>query len=502
MVSNGVDGRLAGIRTVPTSDGLGYGTIRSLNYFFENYSRCEDSFDSYKQYVGEAYFFRAYEYFNKVKKYGDYQWISKTLMPDSEELYGIRNSRNDVIDSIMADLDKAIEYMVSGPNQGGTRLNREVAMLFKARVCLFEGTWEKYHTGDDFGVEKPASDKYFQIAVETTSELMNSGIYSIFSTGNHKWDYYHLFNQVDYSGNPEIMFWKKYDLTLGMTHNHQRYLAVNGGGQGITKELVESYLCTDGKPIAVSPLYLGDDSLTMEVANRDLRLRQTVYTRGFPMRVESTGDTTRRFEHADIDLSGESRCPTGYQLCKGANPDPRYYDAVDQGITGSPLFRYAEVLLIYAEAKAELGELTQQDIDRTINVLRDRVGTAHLVLSEIETDPKWDFPDLSPEVNEIRRERRIELACEGYRLDDLLRWAAADELVTGKRFKGAKFNSTDYPDLNPADYVMDENGYLDPMKELLPNQVYEFDINRDYLDPISINEMTLNPNLEQNPGWD
>ena len=502
MVGNSPNDRLAGRTTIPTDEGFGYGNIRGLNFFMENYKKCTDPFDQYKQFLGEAYFFRAKEYYDKVKKYGDIQWISKTLEPDSEDLYGERNPRDQVIDSIIADLDKAIEYMSSGPNEGGTRLNKEIAMLIKARVCLYEGTWEKYHQGDPFGVEKPDYEKYLRLAEETSNALINSGVYSIYTTGDPMWDYYHLFNQVNYSGNPEVMLWKKYDQTLGLTNNHQRYLAVSGGGVGITRELVRSYLCTDGKPISVSSLYLGDDSLTLEVTNRDLRLRQTVYTRGFPKRVESTGDTTLRFVRADIDLVGESRCPTGYQLCKGANPDPAHYDVADVGTVATPLYRYAEALLIYAEAKAELGELTQEDVDKTINILRDRVGMAHLLIDNIENDPNWDFPDLNPVINEVRRERRIEFACEGYRFDDLMRWGAADELITGKRFKGAKFNSTDYSDLNPADYVMDENGYLDPMKELLPTGFYEFKLDRDYLSPISINELTLNPNLEQNPGWD
>jgi hypothetical protein len=230
MVGNSPSTRLAGQITIPTSEELGYGSIRGLNYFFENYIRCTDPFDQYKQYVGEAYFFRADQYFDKVKKYGDVQWLSKTLNTDDEELYGERNPRNQVIDSIITDLDKAIEYMQSGPNEGGTRLNKEIALLFKARVCLFEGTWEKYHHGDPFEVGSPEPDKYLRLAAEAAGELMNSGIYSIYTTGDHKWDYYHLFNQVDYSSNPEVMLWKKYDRTQGMVHNHQRYLAVNGGG--------------------------------------------------------------------------------------------------------------------------------------------------------------------------------------------------------------------------------------------------------------------------------
>jgi len=170
------------------------------------------------------------------------------------------------------------------------------------------------------------------------------------------------------------------------------------------------------------------------------------------------------------------------------------------GTTGSPIFRYAEALLIYAEARAELGTITQEDVDKTINVLRDRVGTAHLNITNIPTDPKWFFPTLSPIINEVRRERQIELACEGFRWDDITRWAAADELIVGKRFLGAKFNSTDYPELNADDYILTDDGYIDFLRDQLPDG-YGFRIDRDYLSPISTEELTLNPNLVQNPGW-
>ena len=490
--------RLAGLRTVPTTGGWNYSSIRSINYFFENYKKCQDPFDEYKQYLGEARFFRAYQYFNLIKSYGDVPWVGKTLTPESEDLFAPRTPRNVVVDSIVADLDQAIQLMKSGPNEGGTRLNKEIAQLFKARVCLYEGTWEKYHAGDPFGVNGSDGTKYLQLAASAANDLIESGVYHIYSTGDHKWDYWHLFNQVDYSGNPEIMLWKKYDASLDMTHNHQRYLPRIGGGEGITKGLVDAYLCRDGQPISVSPLYQGDDSLTAQVTNRDYRLRQTVFTRGFPMRIEN-GDTTQRFVHAAINEGGESKCPTGFQLCKGANPDPAQYYAGWVGTTGSPIFRYGEALVIYAEAKAELGTITQEDVDKTINVLRDRVGTAHLDINNIVTDPNWDFPTLSPIINEVRRERRVELACEGYRWDDIARWAAADELVVGKRFLGAKFNSTDYPELSAGDYLM-TNGYLDYLKDQLPNG-YGFKIDRDYLSPISTEELTLNTNLVQNPGW-
>ena len=164
------------------------------------------------------------------------------------------------------------------------------------------------------------------------------------------------------------------------------------------------------------------------------------------------------------------------------------------------LFRYAEVLLNYAEAKAELGELTQEDVDKTINLLRRRVGVADLRIDAIVNDPNWKFPEISPLLNEIRRERRVEFACEGYRLNDLLRWRA-HELFVNKRPKGFYFNQSDFPEMIPnKDILLDEQGYVDPYKQSLPNG-YQFNPERDYLLPLPTSELVLNSKLKQNPGW-
>ena len=180
-----------------------------------------------------------------------------------------------------------------------------------------------------------------------------------------------------------------------------------------------------------------------------------------------------------------------------------------QGTTGCIYFRYAETLLIYAEAKAELGTITQEDIDKTINALRTRVGMPGLTISNITTDLNWEFTNLSPLLQEIRREREVELACEGFRRDDIFRWAAADELIVGHRPKGAKKQQWEnYPDVTEnflavvANLPVDNNGYIDPYAVYASMaEGYKFQLDRDYLSPIPTNEITINPNLSQNPGW-
>jgi hypothetical protein len=164
--------------------------------------------------------------------------------------------------------------------------------------------------------------------------------------------------------------------------------------------------------------------------------------------------------------------------------------------TPSIQYRYAEVLLNYIEAKAELGQITQAEIDKTIKKLRDRVGMPNLLLANIETDLNWEFPSLSPVLNEIRRERKVELALEDFRWDDIARWAAAEELIVGKRPKGAKAAQFPVPPVLPTD----ANGFIDPYRNALPNG-FGFKVDRDYLNPLPQHELTLNRNLKQNPGW-
>lgn len=505
------DTRLAGQLSVPTSAPANrYGDqwytgfdvsydftwIRNANILIANYHTVTSPWNETSQYVGEAYFFRAYFYFDLLKNYGDLPWINKPLTPADEELYSPRISRSIIADSIVADLDKAATYMKSKGSAPKSRLNKEIALLFKSRVCLFEGTWEKYHAGTDFGVNGSDGSKFLTLVADAAKKLIDLGLYSIHNTGNPNMDYEVCFNQKDYSNNPEIMLWKSFSTALAFENTSQMALIAWYdwiGYGGITKWLVNSYLCTDGLPISVSPLYAKDATLADEFKNRDPRLFQTIFKPGDPVRIEPGEDTVTIFTKPTFENFFNSR--TGYRLKKGLEP----HNLIPEKAFGEishVLFRYAEALLNFAEAKAELGTLTQSDVDISINVLRDRVNMPHLNINNITADPNWDFPNLSPAINEIRRERRAELACEGKRLDDLLRWRA-HELFVGKRPMGVRFIQSDYPGLNK---LVDENGYVDMYQTILPNG-YQFKPNRDYLLPIPINELTLNTNLKQNPGW-
>jgi hypothetical protein len=512
LVPGTFDPRLGGTRSLPTSAAEGgwiWDEIRQANYFLAYCHKAEGIPADINHYIGEVRFFRAFLYFDKLKIFGDVPWINKPLNTTSEELYTSRISRRIIADSIIADLDFAISNLKTVEKAPPFRINKEIAMLLKARVCLYEGTWEKCHSGTVFGVNGSDGSDLIQLAAETANLLMQSNKYSIYK-GPSGSEYGSLFNQTDYTGNPEVMLWKKFDIGLGIANNVSRSMAGGAGDLGISKSLIDSYLCTDGQPVSVSPLFQGRDSLEMEVANRDPRLMQSIFLKGYDQIINAPGTLNQKYNLPSIDGAGDARNTTGYAILKGHNPE--YSQQVNNlnGTTGSVIFRYAEALLIYAEAKAELQTITQEDLDRSINLIRDRVGMPDLVLSNIVTDPSWDFPSLSPVINEVRRERRIELMLEGQRWDDLARWRAHN-LITGKRPLGIKYIGTNlegaYKDFlgNPNIFVginlfVDENGFIDPYQRVLPSG-YGFDPDRDYLSPIPSDEITLNDKLTQNPGW-
>ncbi len=498
MVPGAYNVRLAGQNTISTSNGnWNFTNIRRVNIGLQNYGRVKGNTDQIKAGLGELKFFRAYFYFNLVKQYGDVPWVSKPLDTNSEELFNPRTPRNIVVDSILNDLDNAIANLPLKARADANRLSREVALLFKSRVALFEGSWEKYHAGTVFGVENGNPARYFDIAANAAEELMNLKTMRLYQPADPANYYGELFGNTDLANNPEILLWKKHDQALNMAHNIQGAL-FQAGDRGLSKSLVESFLATDGLPISLSPNYMGDNTLNDVVANRDPRLAQSFWVPGEPFSYNAAGAVTANFTLPWIDRTGETKNTTGYQLKKGRTVN-RLLGMGDYQ-TASIIFRYAECLLNFAEAKAELGTITKEDLDKSINLLRDRVGMPHLDKDNIPTDPNWMFPELSGIINEVRRERRVELLGEGHRLDDLLRWAAMDNIVN-TRPKGYKFRQADFPNIVIGSNIfVDANGYLDPYQRSLP-EGFKFRLDRDYLLPVPQQEITLNSALAQNPQW-
>lgn len=493
---------LEGTRTLDGASSINFSDVRAVNYFFDNYKRVEEEYalEEYQQYLGEAHFFRAMIYYSLLMSYGDIQWYTTTLGTVSPELTDPRTPRNIVADNIIEDLDMAALYLTEEKTDGASRVNKWIALLIQSRVALFEGTWEKYHDGTPFGVSSPDPVKYFNKAVEATTAIMNSGLYEIYTTGNPSSDYHDLFIQRDYSSTNEVLFWRKFDNVLGKGEvafrnqpNHQGEWPYD---YAYTKQLADAYLCTDGDPISVSPLFQGFDSLRVEIQNRDPRYFQTIASQDIPWFIYEDGssETWGELVYDWLNTSAQYNSPCGYANRKGYNP-LKVYHVPQYEETPGIIYRFGEVLLNYAEAKAELGTISQGDIDMSINMLRDRVGMPDLDIASITADPDWDFPDLSPVINEIRRERRVELAAENLRGTDLVRWAAMDELIVGKRPKG--FIAAQI-EVNPN--PIDGDGFLDPYQTKLPDG-YGFDVNRDYLNAIPKDQLLLNENLTQNPGW-
>ncbi|MGO1786913.1 MAG: RagB/SusD family nutrient uptake outer membrane protein [Sphingobacterium sp.] len=501
LVGSTVNTRLQGTRTVSTTGSIGFGNVRSLNYFLNNYKKIEENHElsTYQQYVGEAYYFKAVTYFNLLKSYGDIQWLDVELGTSSPELYRGRTPRDQVADRILGCLDTAAMYLTEERTNGYSRINKWIALLMQSRVALYEGSWQKYHKGTAFAPVDVDPTPYFEKAVEAAQAVMESGLYTVYTNSSPENDYRALFNRRDYASNPEVMFWRKYDNELsrgdGDFTNDRNFRMSQPLGKSMAKQMVDQYLCLDGKPIAGNGLFQGYEDISTEFENRDPRLSQTIATPDQVWKISANGDTQNwSVIYNTLNTKTDLNAPTGYVIQKGYDPQLIYH-VQQYEETPSILFRYAEVLLNYVEAKAELGAVTQQDIDLAIKPLRDRVGMPNLIISEIAQDPNWEFPALTPVINEIRRERRIELAAEGFRWDDIARWAAADEVIVGTRPRGFLASQ-----INQNPFPVDDNGFLDPFQNAIPSG-YGFKLDRDYLNSIPERELNLNENLQQNPGW-
>lgn len=481
-------------------------SIRNILFFFDNYQKCQADFDEYKHFLGEAYFFKAYLYFNKVKAYGDVPWYTKTLEMDSPELYLPRTSRTEVVDSILSCLDKAIEYLSplkTSAYGSSQRLSKEAALIFKSRVGLFEGSWQKYHAGTEFGTVGVDPNKYFRAAVSAAEELMTPGKYKvgIYNTGNPAIDYANLFNKTDYFSTDEVILWAGFSKDLNWTHSLIDNLTRGTNDVHITWNLVSSYLAKNGSVYNYTEkakILQGNDFLSDISEICDERLRQTVWMPGDIMWDNSSWGK-HLFDKPYLMQGGEFKCVTGFQLRKGVDPASPAAGGVQVPCEiGAVIFRYAEALLNYAEAKYELGESV--DYDRSINLLRSRAGMPDFSIPEnLSSSEKIDYGyPISDELYEIRRERRVELACESFRSDDYRRWRA-HKIFQGKRMHGYPFKASEWD--GNVGIPIDSDGFLDPHSVKVPNG-YGFNEKRDYLQCIPTNEITLNPALKQNPGWE
>lgn len=390
-----------------------WGTLRKYNFFMDNVHKVTGDEAVINHHIGLTRLMRATWYYGMVKNYSDVPWYSTALTDTDEDLlYKGRDPRTLVVDSIMADLDFAVKHM-SEEIGNRTIFSKWYAAAMMARICLHEGTFRKYH--DELNLQSTANT-YLQKAVEMAELIMNSGKFSIDKTGGKDKAYQQLFGNMDLSKSPEMILFKDYDQDAQIKHNASR--ETHDWVTNYSRSLQESYqyITPEGKAVPFSTVSGYDKKSFVEVfENRDPRLSQTFMYPGFTIPGQSFPSRPK------LDFGG-------YPVIKYMPPTADQYGGSNQ-YTDMPLVRYAEILLIYAEAKAELGAITQDDLDKSINEIRSRVELPPTIIGQIVEDPtlKAQFPKVSNYLLlEIRRERRIELVSENFRWDDLNRWKAAN----------------------------------------------------------------------------
>lgn len=467
--------------------------VRKANIFLDRIQTVPMDEEAIQHWSGVARFFRALEYHELVKQFGDVPWYDQELVESDEEiLYKPKDSREFVMDKVLEDFEFAMQNVRIDDGNDGQTVNRAVVLAFMSRVFLYEGTWQKYHNGN---TEK--AREYLEASKNAATELMNTGEFAL---GNYR----EVFNSLNLAGNPEVILYRHYEPGI-LTHALNSYNNMEPQ-TGVSKDAIESYLAEDGLPIGISPLYQGDKGIDNVMANRDPRIYETLVSdelrlNGIASNYSTTGYSTHKFLNEVIKDQPEGSSNLNY--------------------TDSPVMRYGEVLINYAEAVAELAtvggtSLTQADLDMSINVLRDRPGVMlpHLeVLGDapgvngiVYDDPARD-PDVSGIIWEIRRERRIELMMEGFRTDDLMRWEKLEYSDTEGNpdiNRGAWIRRADYPELQSSVTLTDgDEGYIIPATAAVSQRLFEDP--KVYLDPIPLDQITLynqhGVTLTQNPGW-
>ena len=512
IAKNVLTSEVLGNRTVPaTASTWKWEKLRDINFFLEYSSNCKDR-DVRLQYEGLARFFRAYFYFEKVKYYGDVPWVDRPLASNEEELYKGRDSRDLVMSKVIEDLDFAIEHL--SPTKETYRVSEWTALALKSRVCLFEGTFRKYHGLDD-------ADYYLAECVSAAGTFIEKSGYTIYKSGSTP--YLNLFSSIN-AISSEIILARAFNTAIGLKHDVNGYLTgTTMGRPGLLKNVANMYLMKDGTPFTSQPgwetMQLPDES-----KNRDGRFAQTVRTPGY-----------KRIDDDKESAPNLAATMTGYQLVKFLLPAK--YDAYQASTSDMPLFRTAEVYLNYAEAKAELGTLTQEDLDKTIKPLRERAGVANLSLEWANANPdpylasaETGYANVTGAnkgvILEIRRERAVELLMENFRYWDIMRWKEGKRFE--KPFEGLYFPGVGSYDLNsdgtddvciwsgtkpdtkiPVVYELGvdvklsegDHGYIRIHDD--PNLVRTWNEERDYLYPIPTDDRVLTQGaISQNPGWD
>jgi hypothetical protein len=504
------------------STGWDWRALRNINYFLENNNHEAIPADTRRHYNALARFFRALFYFEKVKRFGDVPWINKATTVDDPSLYNGRDPRTMVMDSVLADLNYACENIRTTTDNSRSLITKSVAYGYKSRICLFEGTFRKYQTTYNL---QSTVEKWLNESVAASEKVIKEGGFSLNETGGPEKSYRQVFtNNTPVTNEVMLSFISDPALSVYNDANWWWTSATYGARLSFTRTFINTYLNEDGTPFTNKA---GHETMTFpqEVKGRDKRLQQTI----------------RMGNYKRINGGKEEAAPplfsytyTGYQPIKWTLDDT-YYDGGTRNINSIVTMRYAEILLNYAEAKAELGKLTDSDWALTVGAIRKRAGiTGGLSAVPATIDPYLQanyFPGISDaSILEIRRERGTELCLEGFRFYDIVRWKRGQ--LMEQKWNGFYVPALNQPlDLN-EDGVMDvafvkgaptspvagvtyinvaENISAGVNPQRLSNDTsgeitWLNNISRKweekhYLYPIPETDRLFNPKLGQNPGW-
>lgn len=492
-----------GTNSIPSSDKTytnNYNRIRQVNTLLqqaEGYAAPADIETS----VGEAHFFRAYCYFDLLQVYGDVIITRTPLDIDSPEMQMARNSRDEVVDFILEDLEEAIRLLpeaneISSKDEG--RLSSQAASAFLSRVALYEGTWQKFRNG---GQNNDRSSALLDIAATSAHDVIESGFFELFAPeelGTEAYKYLFILENdksnpagITKSGNKEYIFTRRHDPTLasiGFNITQGRL----GNAVYVTRKMANMYLQSNGLPI--NPQTWDYSKVDSEFKDRDNRMSNTLMIPGHTYwgtgggRIDWTGSAEEIANASHKNFMPSTG--TGYfphKWCCERDGVPTGMEAYDY-----PIIRYAEVLLNYAEAVFERDDkISDEDLAISLNLTRKRVNP--------------NMPDLTNAFvsannldmrTEIRRERTVEFYDENFRIDDLKRWKTAEEEMpmnlTSVKWRGTEYE-TKWSDASSK--TMDAEGCIIYEQ----GRVWE---EKHYLYPLPIDQLKLNPNLKQNPGWE
>ena len=487
-----------GFKNVSASDGTWnacYTEIRRANILLENIEQVEMPAASMDYYTSLARLYRGWQHFCLVRKFGDCFWVDKSLTSQDEAiLYGPRHNRNEVMDKALEDINYAVEHMGAMHADSRTAYNVHVANAMKSRVCLFEGTYAKYHQGDNARAEK-----YLKEAKAASEAIINAGQFALTPGAE---GYRANYNSLDLAGNTEMILYKKYVLGV-LYHATQDYCCGSTQTNGLSKSAFNAYLMADGTlPTGEDKGRLGTEEEGVNagkpvivdlLAARDPRLAQQID--GY---LGYVGNGRVRYEGMPgQETAAENTVSTGYGITKFDEPvtPSQYRQATNGNETDGPIFWLAEILLNHAEACAELGETAAATA--SVNKLRARAGMPNLTL----WGDKANNMGVSDLIWEVRRERRVELMFDlNDRYWSLIRWHQLDKLDTQKypdQTLGAWIEEGWPIDLNSVKLTNGTYGYID-CNTTGDHRVFE---EKHYLAPIPQGQLDLNENLTQNPGW-